>query len=125
MTRCPSVFLRAQGVALSLLLVLTLGACASSRTHVAEPFEEWAAEDPPARDSLAFRVFLVGNTATEPGGEAAALDALKAQLAEAGEASAVVFLGDQILRPLPDSLAADRAEVEAFLRELRTATEAA
>lgn len=118
MLRCSSVFRYGRGVTLALVLAVTLGACASSRTFVAEPFEEWEAEAAPPRDSLAFRVFLVGNTATEPDEEAAALDALDAQLAEAGEHSAVVFLGDQLRRPLPDSAAADRAAVEASLERI-------
>ncbi len=101
-----------------LSLVLTLGACASSRTFVDEPFRDWKAEAPPERADLAFRVFLIGDVAPHGDERSAALDALKAQLADASENSAVIFLGDQLDRPMPDSLAAGRAEAEAALLRL-------
>jgi len=99
-----------------IVLAAVLGGCASSGTFVDEPLRDWQDASPP--EDLAYRVFLAGNVGTEPGAEAAALDVLRAQLVEAGAASAVVFLGDQLLRPLPDSLAADRAEAEAPLRRI-------
>ncbi len=101
-----------------LTLTLTLGACASSGTYVSDSLAGWDAVPPPPRPDLAYRVFLVGNVAAEAGEETPALDALRAQLVAAGEQSAVVFLGDQLRRPLPDSLARDRAEGEASLERV-------
>ncbi|MEP0546021.1 MAG: BamA/TamA family outer membrane protein [Rhodothermales bacterium] len=98
-----------------LALAFTLGACASSGTYVSDPLASWDGVQPPPRTDLAYRLFLVGNVAAEAGEETPALDALRAQLAEAGEQSAVVLLGDQLLRPLPDSLAANRAAGDASL----------
>ena len=95
------------------LCALGLGACTSARPFVGPEFREWEAEVPPPRDSLAYRVFLVGETADE--GDPATLRLLRGKLAEAGANSAVVFLGDQLRRGLPDSLSAEYAEAEAAL----------
>ena len=118
MTHRSTVLLYGRGFALAVVLVATLGACASSGAFVSDTHDDWEARRPPAADSLAYRVFLVGNAATEPGEEAPALDLLEAQLDTADENSAVVFLGDQVFRPLPDSLAAGRDAVAASLDRL-------
>ena len=107
-----------RGLSVLLALALTLGACASSGTYVSDPLASWEAAPSPPRTDLAYRVFLVGNVAAEAGAATPALDALHAQLVEAGEQSAVVLLGDQLRRPLPDSLAANWAEREASLERI-------
>ena len=102
---------------LLLIATMALGACTSSRPFVADEFSGWESQQPPARDSLDFRVFLAGET----GGEADTDDALvllRQQLLAAGEESAVVFLGGQVQRGLPDSLAEGRAEAEAELMRI-------
>ncbi len=104
------------GSVLVVTLALLLAACTSSRPYVDEAFDGWQAATPPERADLAYRVFLVGDIAA--GEERSGLDVLAAHLAEAGEAGTVVFLGDQLSRPLPDSLAAERAEAEAPLLDL-------
>ena len=103
------------------LCALGLGACTSARPFVGPEFREWEAEVPPPRDSLAYRVFLVGETADE--GDPATLRLLRGKLAEAGANSAVVFLGDQLRRGLPDSLSAEYAEAESALMRLVEAVE--
>ena len=100
--------------------LLTLGGCAATRTFVADDYREPAAE-PPATD-VAYEVFLVGDTADGPA-EALAptLDALRRQLADAGENSAVVFLGDVTEAGLPEATGAGWAEAEGRLRTLAAA----
>ncbi|MEM1043076.1 MAG: BamA/TamA family outer membrane protein [Bacteroidota bacterium] len=106
---------------LALVCALTLAACTSSRSFVDRAFDEWQAEVPPERSDLAHRVFLIGDIAASE--DRAGLGVLEAQLAEAGENSTVVFLGDQLKRPLPDSLASNRAEAEAPLLSVVEAVE--
>ena len=112
MTHRPARLARTLSLAACLL---GLSACTSSRPFVGPEFRGWEAETPPDRDSLAYRVFLVGETA---GADDAVLGLLGRELAGAGENSAAIFLGDQLRRGLPDSLAADRAAAEADLRRL-------
>ncbi len=116
MTRLPAAARRL----LLLASALTLAACASSRPYVGEPFEDGPAQAAPEAE-LAYRVFLIGNTAGAEEGQHTGLDVLQAQLATAGENSAVVFLGDQLRAPLPDSSAAGRADAEASLNRVAEA----
>ncbi len=109
------------GYVLALLCALTLAACTSSRPFVDEAFSDWQAETPPERSDLAYRIFLIGDIAASE--DRAGLGVLEAQLAEAEENSTVVFLGDQLRRPLPDSLAADRTEAEQPLLDVVEAVE--
>ncbi len=102
-------------------LALLLAGCASSGAFVERGYRDQP--EPPA-EAPAFRVFLIGETALPEGREASpALDLLAERLRDAGENSAVVFLGDQLRRPLPDSGSADRAAREAQLRRVVDAVE--
>ncbi|MDX1529908.1 MAG: BamA/TamA family outer membrane protein [Rhodothermales bacterium] len=99
-------------------LALGLGACASSSRYVADEFRDWQAQPAPDPAQRAYRAFLLGDLGDTGGGEAV-LDALRPRLQEAGEASALVFLGDQVpAGGLPDSATARRAEAEARLQQI-------
>ncbi|MFB3134054.1 MAG: metallophosphoesterase, partial [Rhodothermales bacterium] len=81
----------------SVVFILTLSACATSRTYVNERYDDWEAQSPPPASERAYRVFLIGDAGgasfdpLEP-----ALGLLKSHLDQAGERAAVVFLGDNL-----------------------------
>lgn len=101
-------------------LLLACMACSTARPYVAHHYQEQPEGEPPAASERAYQVFLIGDVGapslktTEP-----ALKLLKARLEEAGENSAVVFLGDNIYCcGLPDSSDARRERAERRLVEV-------
>ncbi len=94
-------------ILLLLLALLVMGGCAASQPAGLEPNP---IVQPPA-DQLRYRVFLIGDAGSAVGHPVLTL--LERKLAQAGEQSAVVFLGDNIY---PDGLVPeehpDRAQSE-------------
>ncbi|HLA63351.1 MAG TPA: BamA/TamA family outer membrane protein [Rhodothermales bacterium] len=103
---------------------LAVGGCAATGTFVA-PTARQSLDTPAAGvPDPAYQVFLVGGTGIgNPDDAAPVLAALRVRLREAGEASAVVFLGDQLTDGLPAEGAPGRAEAEDRLRRLAAAVE--
>lgn len=100
---------------LYVVLLLILSGCAATRTFI-DPEREIQEASFPA-DSVAYEVFLLGNTgASDVDAAVPVLNALAPFLEEATEESAVVFLGDQLPNGLPDSAAVNRGEADARLR---------
>ncbi len=102
--------------------VLVLAGCATTRDYVA-PVHRDQPTPPLPEGTVAFRVFLTGNTADlASGGSEAVLTALGADARAAGEASAVVLLGNTTVAGLPEGAGADAAlrPVEALGRALRS-----
>ena len=81
----------------SVVFILMLSSCATSRTYVNERYDDWQTQVPPPSSERAYRVFLIGDAGgasfdpLEP-----ALVLLKSHLDQAGEHAAVVFLGDNV-----------------------------
>jgi len=96
-----------------LVAAALLAGCATSGPHRAP--DHRALPDLPAGD-VAFEVFLLGNTAD--GGSDAVLRAVADEAVRAGEASAVVLLGDQTTAGLPDSSDAGFARAAAQIDRL-------
>lgn len=76
-------------VALSLLM----SACANYQLNYSPKAAKWEADVPPAPDSVAHRVFLIGGTG---GSDRSALALLGDKLKQAGPESSVLFLGDNL-----------------------------
>lgn len=96
-----------------LLLAFSAG-CSSIKQYVGEDEKGWQEREVPQSEELLYKIFLIGDTGspsserTEP-----SLKLLKTQLQQAGEQSAVVFLGDNIYPSgMPDSADSRRAEAE-------------
>ncbi|NNF59254.1 MAG: BamA/TamA family outer membrane protein [Rhodothermaceae bacterium] len=108
-----------------LLVCLFLVGCAATRTYVAGDYQNWDAAPAPSEISVAYEVFLLGNTGYgTPDAPALVYQALSRELARAGEASAVVFLGDLVSEGMPDSSSVGRADAEQRLERLAQAVQA-
>ncbi len=85
-----------------------LAGCATSRDFVA-PRYRGAEMEPLPEGVVAFRVFLTGNTGDVATGSDAVLTAIGADARAAGQASAVVFLGDETAAGIPEGAGAEAA----------------
>ncbi len=97
----------------------SLAGCATTNEYVAPRYR--AAETEPLPEGVvAFRVFLTGNTGDVASGSDAVLTAIGTDARAAGEASAVVFLGDETAAGIPEGAGADAASrpVQALGRAL-------
>lgn len=107
--------------ALALAVGLAFAGCATTRDYVAPAYRDQPA--PPLPEGVvAFRVFLTGNTGDLAAGREAVLTALGDDARAAGEASAVVLLGDQTVAGVPEGAGMEEAlrPVRALGRALRS-----
>ena len=85
-----------------------LAGCATTNEYLAPRYRDAEAE--PLPDGIvAFRVFLTGNTGDVATGSEAVLTALGNDARAAGQASAVVFLGDETAAGIPEGAGAAEA----------------
>ncbi len=93
---------------LAIVGVAGLAGCATSRDFTAPRYR--GAEMEPLPDGVvAFRVFLTGNTGDVATGSEAVLTAIGNDARSAGQASAVVFLGDETAAGIPEGAGAEAA----------------
>lgn len=88
-------------------LSFCLHSCANYRPHYHTSVRDWPRQDTPPKDSIAHRIFLLGDLGSgDPGDSLAVLDVLASHLHEAPARSSLVLLGDLVaVRPkVPDTL---------------------
>lgn len=100
----------------SLLLFGLLSACTATEPYIANEQSDWKNQPPPADTTLRYRVFLIGDAGLATP-DSPTIQLLRTMTQEAGESSAVVFLGDNIYCcGLPDSADTERTAAEGYLR---------
>lgn len=99
------------------IFLIFLSACSSSQVYIDEEERERHHAPKPPIEELVYQTFLIGDTGAASA-DSPVMALLKQHLAEAGEESAVVFLGDNIYPSgLPDSSNIEaREKAEAILQ---------